>query len=92
MSTRPRAFREGAGDFLVVDHDIAHHHALEQARVQVRLLEALRHPRAHLGRAGGQQLARVLELARVGRIGGEQGVDVAGVVGVELALDDGVGE
>jgi hypothetical protein len=41
--------------------------------------------------AGVEELVGVLELAGVGGVGRKQGVNVAGVVGVELALDQGGG-
>lgn len=87
----PFPFREIARHDFVVEHQIVHHHALHQARVQVRLLEACSEPAAHGLMAGGQQRGRVFVLARVGRVGSEQGVDVAGIVGVELALHDSGG-
>ena len=86
-----RGLRETCGDELVIDDRGAGDDAVEQARVEVGLFKTREETRAHLGMAGGEKFVGMLELAGVGGVGGKQGIDVAGVVGVELALDDGGG-
>ena len=75
-------------DQLKVGDDRAHHDARQQARMQIGLGKACQKAGAHLCMATGQQLTMQGELLGVGRIGGQQRVNILGVVGVELLLND----
>ena len=73
----------------MVDHGGTRDDPVLQVGVEIGFLETVGEPRAQLLPAVGQQGGRVLELAGVLRVGGEDRLHIAGVVGVELALDDG---
>ena len=71
------------------DEDRAGHRAVQKLRVEVGFLEARGESFAEFGRAARQEFRGKLELLRILGMRREDGVDIARIVGVELALDDG---
>jgi len=75
----------------MVNHDVAHHGALEQLGMQIGLLKTAAGAFANLRAAASQQFARMLKLLSPFGIGCQPGIKVTRVVGIELLLDDGFG-
>ena len=71
------------------DEDRAGHRAVQKLCVEVGFLEARCEPFAEFDCAARQQFRRKLELLRILGMRREDGVHIARIVGVELALDDG---
>ena len=74
----------------MIDHHLAHHDAADQPRVQVGFLEAGRDSLSQLSGAAGEQRRRILELLDILGLRHHQPLNVAGIVGIKLALHDGL--
>ena len=82
------AFGEGAGDAFVVDDEAVDEDAVEELGVEIGFLKAECEAGAELRVAGGEEGGGVFEQLRVFGVGGEEGVQVVRVVGVELTLNE----
>ena len=85
---RARSLRKRARYLLMIDDSAINDRPVNQAGVQVGFLEADKEAFTNGRAPAGEQVQRwKLELLSVLRVGCHQSLNVAGVVGVELTLD-----
>jgi hypothetical protein len=77
-----------AGDAFVIDDDVAHHDSVQELGVEVGFLESGGEAFSQLSGAFSEECGGMLKLLGVVSISCENGIEVASVVGIKLALND----
>jgi hypothetical protein len=80
-------FGKSARHQFVIDHDIPRDDALDEPGVEIRLQESQGEAVVNLRRTAGQERSRMFELFGIGGVGGHDGLEISGVVGVKLPLN-----
>ena len=75
----------------MIDDDVTHNGTADEFGVNVGFTHAWGDASANLSMTRGEQFRRMFELLGVRGIGGEPSLDIPGVVGVKLALNDDFG-